>query len=234
MQPQMLRPLAARPLVVAAVLLAAPAADAGPRGVCHPIHASAESLPWRAVPGWDGRRPDYPRGELLADTLGLLEAQPSALARMETLRRATIYASEDGVLARKLAAQLGARAFQAEAAGRSAAPAWFDAGYAVELLRQARHLFERHGTELPAVVGTCDGQLWLDRALDLSEGDAEMALGAALVTAYPRKPGHARYLALAWKGAATNPALERNLEAHFERAGPGPLRRVGRSLGVEW
>ena len=53
---------------------------------------SAQSLPWEGRDSWWHGRADYQLTRLVADTTGLLTASTPVLVRMETLRRATIYA----------------------------------------------------------------------------------------------------------------------------------------------
>src|SRR4030095_4175438 len=80
---------------VAVVLTIAAAAEAGPPLICHPFDAgSAQLLPW-AARGQEWNAPDrsYDVKRLTADTLKLLSSDAPILARMENMRRATIYAS---------------------------------------------------------------------------------------------------------------------------------------------
>jgi hypothetical protein len=76
---------------------------AGPPLICHPFDAgSAALLPWGSGPGWNTPDRSYDVQKLTADTLRLLAPGTSVLARMEIMRRATIYAGQD----RKVAAAL--------------------------------------------------------------------------------------------------------------------------------
>jgi hypothetical protein len=120
------------------VLSLAGVAEAGPPLICHPFQAgSAPLLPWAAGQGWNTPDRAYDVSTLPADTLRLLSADAPILARMENLRRATIYAAQDRRVAQELMKALVARA---EAGGGSRDPlAWFDAGYLVESYRQASH-----------------------------------------------------------------------------------------------
>src|SRR5262245_50874940 len=87
-----------RSLLSAAVLLLGAAvfqqpAIAGPPLICHPIETGdAKSLPWGSSADWRAAKPDYDLNRLVEDTLALLTPETPVLARMETLRRATIYA----------------------------------------------------------------------------------------------------------------------------------------------
>jgi hypothetical protein len=119
--------------LIALGLLIGGVALAGPPMVCHPLHIGSEvSLPWSAKgDAWDGRDPQYVRSRLVADTLALLKADTPVLARMETLRRAAIYA-ETPARAVELADRLMARTKEAGAHELAA----FDAGYFIEVTHQ--------------------------------------------------------------------------------------------------
>ena len=124
--------------LLAAALTALPVL-AGPPLICHPIEISdAKSLPWRTeVRGWDGadRAYDAP-ANLVRDTLALLAPGTPVPVRMETMRRASIYAARDARLAPDIAAKLEARA-----AKSGTALDWFDAGYWIESVRQASFIY---------------------------------------------------------------------------------------------
>ncbi len=81
--------------IVAALLLTAAVqqpALAGPPLICHPIEiGNAKSLAWSG-PNWRDVKKDYDLNNLVADTLALLQPETPVLERMETLRRATVYA----------------------------------------------------------------------------------------------------------------------------------------------
>ena len=68
------------------------AALAGPPLVCHPFEiGNARSLPWSGSQ-WRSVDKSYDANRLVEDTRVLLTPQTPVLVRMETLRRATIYA----------------------------------------------------------------------------------------------------------------------------------------------
>ena len=100
-----------RSLPVAAVLLVLPsAAEAGPPLLCHPFDpGSSAVLPWGSGPSWNTLDRSYDVRRLTADTLRLLSPEAPILARMENLRRATIYASQDRRVAEELLAAVVAR-----------------------------------------------------------------------------------------------------------------------------
>ena len=89
--------------LVAVLVVGLPAlALAGPPLLCFPmsIEASA-SLPW-GTGGWKAPRADYDRARLVDDTVARLAPATPTLIRMETLRRATIYAADDAALSAHL------------------------------------------------------------------------------------------------------------------------------------
>jgi hypothetical protein len=222
MQPMHRSRQATRPLVPAALaagslflslLLPLAPARAGQPLICDVFDiGQAPSLPWRG--GRDGALPPaaYGGDRLVPDTLALLGAKTPVLVRMETLRRAAIYARNFGEqqrlpLGRTLVLRLMARALDAEARGTPDALAWFDAGYFVESLKQVAKA-EAEGS---------DGYGWVVKALRLRGSDAEMEYAAMLIAREsPRRPG--RHWPRVHTASKQDPALARQLEASF-----GPL-----------
>ena len=106
---------------------------AGPPLICHPfVTGTAPVLPWTPSRDWNSPDPGYDVGKLTADTLALLTPEAPVLARMENLRRATIYASKD----LRVGAELLRAVFARTEAPDAPALAWFDAGYLVETYKQ--------------------------------------------------------------------------------------------------
>src|SRR5262245_30949630 len=65
---------------------------ARPPIICHPIDSgNARCLPW-AGSEWRAVKVDYDSSRLVEDTLALLTPDTPVLVRMETMRRATVYA----------------------------------------------------------------------------------------------------------------------------------------------
>ncbi len=56
---------------------------------------TASSLPWNVGPDWKGMLDTYDRSHLTTDTLALLTETTPIVVRMETLRRAALYATTD-------------------------------------------------------------------------------------------------------------------------------------------
>jgi len=166
-------------------LLAGVPAVAGPPLICQPIDiGGAKSLPWRAVNGWDGTEGSYDTTRLTADTLPLLAPESPVNVRMETMRRAALYAAKNERLAEELSNRLMARALDAEAAGKADPLAWFDAGYFVETLRQATFIYrydmlsaeERKAWRLRGAGSPLDGYPWVRKAIRLGGKNMEEAL----------------------------------------------------------
>lgn len=209
-------------------LLSMPA-HAGPPLLCEPFDtAGAPSLPWGS--GWNTPSPTYGIAHLVADTRRLLADDTPIIARMETLRRAAIYAGRDGTVLRELSAMLEARI--AAATGRPAqALALFDAGYFRETLQDLLRLqsYDMPGTghvDMPALraqVAGEDGSVRIARALALQPSDGAMRFAAALVAQADERAADAgRFAVQARQAAAGDALLARNIAqlAHRE-AGAG-------------
>lgn len=184
-----------RALLLTAALAAAPAALAGPPLLCHPFDTGgAASLPWGN--GWNASHGEYDASaRLVADVQALLAPGTPVIARMETLRRAAIYASRDGAMLRALNARLVARV--ASAADPDArAHALFDAGYFAETLQDVERLQrydmpgigEVDAAALRSVVARGDGSARIARALELRPDDASMRFAASLVARADKRP----------------------------------------------
>lgn len=186
-------------------LCVAGVAEAGPPLICHPFDAGTASvLPWGSGPGWNTPDPAYDVRRLTADTLRLLNEKTPILARMENLRRATIYASKDRRVAAELLAAVLGRALAAEERGSRDAIAWFDAGHLIESYRQASHIGS--GGMLSAAI---DGYKFVQKALELAGSSPEMEYAASLMTEGAVSASHRRR---AEAGATAGSLLARNLE----------------------
>ena len=205
-------------LAMSMLLLAAPA-FAGPPLLCHPFQThGAPSLPWGGN-GWNQARVDYDLARLGTDTEALLAPATPVIARMETLRRAAIYASRDGKVMRGLAARLDARIAIAKDADARAL-ALFDAGYFRETLQDIVRL---QGYDMPAIgkvdapalrallAGT-DGSVRIDQAMQLRPRDPALHFAAALVaSADERKADYATHSRIAQAGMRHDRLLALNV-----------------------
>jgi hypothetical protein len=197
-------------------------AFAGPPLLCHPFETGqAKSLPWGGD-GWKSTKADYDLKRLADDTLALLTPATPILARMETLRRATVYAMKDERVAADLHARLLARAHKAG----DDALALFDIGLLKEIYRHA-NLIQKMGISSDELNGYDS----VVKAISLRRGDAEMEFAAALIAQYPRRGSYEDHLRKAISGAAEGSLLARNLVSHFRDRGAS-LAELRTSLGV--
>jgi hypothetical protein len=196
-------------------------ADAGPPLICHPLEAgSATLLPWGAGSGWNTPDRRYEVRDLTDDMLTLLSSDAPLLARMENLRRATIYGAERPKTAAALLEALLAR-IPAGAHARSpdAALAWFDAGYLIEAYRQMA-MIDRHDllasvsipSSLRAEVDDLNGYRMLGKALEFGGADAEIEFARSMMT--PDAAAAAEHRRQASAGAPSGSLLARNLAAY--------------------
>ncbi len=195
--------------MVAILLGLTTAAQAGPPLICHAIEiGQAKSLPlvdpWKANTGYDVKN-------LTRDTLAILDSSTPVLVRMETLRRATIYARQDPQVAKELLTRLQARTANSDAAGRPEALAWFDAGYVIETYKQ----WIGKGEPNPATG--LDGYSLIKKAISLYGQDPEMEFAAALVTLTGPESDHREHARKAMAGAKNDPLLAQNLASNFNR-----------------
>jgi len=193
--------------------------EAGPPLICHQFDAgNARLLPWASNgTNWNTPDPSYDITKLTADTLRLLSSDAPVLARMENMRRATIYAGRDERVAAELLAAVMARAQSDAGKGRDAL-AWFDAGYLVESYRQASHIYKwdmltgnaKSDWKLRNDPGV-DGYALVRKALQVGGANPEMEFAASLM-----KDGaaSAEHLRRARAGALSGSLLARNLANH--------------------
>ena len=196
----------------AAALMVAvvPFATAGTPLVCFPYDiGDAPSLPWIADGGTGHGRGDYDTGRLVADTLALLGEQTPVIVRMETIRRAALYAGKDDAAGRQLLERLRDRSQAASGSGR--ALALFDYGYLVETLKQAVGSKTRTG----AMAAAVNGYDFICRASAARGEDPEMEFAAAKVSAWPRQAGYETHLQKAAAGANNDRLLATNLRLQF-------------------
>ena len=192
-------------------------AEAGPPLICHAFDAGkAPLLPWSAGSGWNNPDGAYDVQRLTSDTLRLLSADAPILARMENLRRATIYAAKDRRVAAELLSAVLGRALTVAAKDSREAVAWFDAGYLIESYRQASHVYkwdmlsstERTAWQLRSEPEAADGYALVQKALHLAGSNAEMEFAASLMKEGPASTQHRQRAAA---GAAAGSLLAKNL-----------------------
>jgi hypothetical protein len=206
----MMRFLSGRTMATAAfaTLAYTSPAFAGPPLVCHPLDiGTAASLPWNAAgDNWRGTRADYDVSHLTADTLAALTPGRPVIVRMETLRRAAIYATSDADAARSLLDALLARA-RAHGDARTAI-AQFDAGYLVETYKQLAPI----SAATSKLAADIDGYRMVKESLSMTNGDPSIEFAAALITAGKTRAGdHEGHVRNAKAGAADDQLLARNI-----------------------
>jgi hypothetical protein len=205
------------PLAAVVLTVTASPALAGPPLLCHPFDiGSARSLPWDGTSAWWQGRTDYNLQHLVADTEAILTPSTPVIVRMETLRRAALYASLDSKVAATLLSSVTARA-NAGAQGAASAAAMFDAGYLTEtykqiaMLRGERQFADRART-IAGVVGSADGTAMINRAITQRPDDASLRFAAALVAATADRTAYRDHADKARKGAAQDTLLARNID----------------------
>jgi hypothetical protein len=160
-------------LASAALLLARPAL-AGPPLLCFPFEiGAARSLPM-GHGAWHSTDAKYDTARLVDDTLAILSPDTPVMVRMETIRRATIYASKSPKIADALLTALQRRAEHPEA--KTAALAVFDFGYLVETYREAAYGLEM----VSPAIDRIDGYQLVLKAQAL-QNDATMQQAAKLI-----------------------------------------------------
>ena len=201
-------------LAVGVVLLLPRVAEAGPPLLCHPFDAgSSPVLSWGRGEGWNLMDRTYDVQRLTADTLRLLSPDAPILARMENLRRATIYASQNEKAARDLLAAVLGRV--TTSAGPENRLALFDAGYLIEAYRQASDVYrwnmlspaEKSAWAIRHEPEGLDGYALVKKALEAGP-NPEMEFAASLMKEGPTSAEHRRR---AQAGAAPGSLLAKNL-----------------------
>lgn len=203
--------------LVIAVLVTARPAQAGPPLLCHPFDiGSAASLPWSGSSSWFDGKPDYRLGNLVSDTEALLGPSTPVVVRMETLRRAAIYASHDPQVASALLDRLAAKA-ENKVAGRPDALALLDVAYVTEALRQITQIGGVTGyrDRVPAIVELVrarDGWQQMKASLAAAPGNPGLEFAAALIAAGKDRGAYGEHARKARAGAQKDPLLARNLK----------------------
>jgi hypothetical protein len=211
-------------LVIAGLAVIAAPALAGPPLICHAIEiGSAQSLPWTSS-GWNlTGQENYDVSRLVPDTLALLAPSTPVLVRMETLRRATLYAQQRSAVAKELLLRLEGRTRE----NPKDALASFDFGYLAEAYKQASWLQE-HTDWLKAsqsgdtghanIAAGVNGYEWVQKAIALRGSDPQMEFAAALMTTEGARSEHDRHLQNALAGAKADALLARNLASRFPKS----------------
>src|SRR5262245_51599733 len=202
---------------------------AGPVLICKNYEiGAAKSLPWGGS-DWRSVKPDYDINRLVEDTMALLTPETPVITRMETLRRAVIYAVWSRVDREVNYAKRNDNAAQElfsrliEASKRSAVQSankkpdplkLFDAGFFAESWKQA---YVDGSGKKPVDF---DGYALVKQAIALRGNDPEMEFAAALITSVRSdKTAHRDHMQKAIAGAPEGSLLARNIVNHFGRKG---------------
>lgn len=211
----------------------------GPPLICHSIAiGKSRSLPWEG--GAMTTKKGYDPKHLVKDLTDLLSTTPDVIIRMETLRRAAIYAREDGDVAWELLGGLALRALDADAGTTDGALALFDTGFTIAVLEQLDSSMVDHAGVKNGVTGYAYVTRAIDGARKANSPQAPaMEYGAALMTLPEMRHGAARakdgagtgediydaHVRAAALGAQPGSLLETNLAAHLSNFG-GSLEKA--------
>lgn len=127
------------------------------------------------------------------------------LVRMETMRRAALYGSNDHSSAAALLSVLKQRA----TATAPSALALFDYGYFAETLKQIVWKYKED------LTGGADGYSFVQRAIALAPDSAEMHFAAAVIARNPQRPGFAEHASKAM-AAKSDALLASNVKSHLQ------------------
>ncbi len=217
---------------------------AGPPLICHPIEiGNSRSLPWGDASDWRAVKRDYDLNRLVEDTLALLTPDTPVLARMETLRRATVYAVwarhdrevgftvKNEKAADELLTRLMDRIRESVRNNQFYMIALFDAGYLQSCYQQANYHSGKsaNNSANPVKSANSEGYSMMRKALDGYTmvrkaaggrgGTAEIEFAAALASKFPQQPLHLQHLQRAIAGAQEGTLLARNIVKHFGQRG---------------
>jgi hypothetical protein len=229
----MLRSFTLIPVLLLAALVPQSRALAGPPLICHPIEiGNAKSLPWGSSAEWRAVKSGYDLNRLVEETLSLLTPETPILVRMETLRRATVYAvwaahdREVGLavkneqVAEALLTRLMLRIRESVGKNQDASLALFDAGYLQSCYLQAGyHSKSRTADHADLKRQTLEAYAMIRKASAHRGGHPEMEFAEALITRHPEQPTHRAHLQKALAAAQEGSLLARNLVKHFGQRG---------------
>jgi hypothetical protein len=202
-------------LVITSIAVAG-TAFAGPPLLCHPYDiGAAKSLPWDGD-GWSAARSDYSLAHLAVDTEALLTPSTPVIVRMETLRRAAIYASRDPRAASELVRELVTRTRPTPESATPDALALLDAAYLTAALAEIVRIggiepFRGNVEALRKISADVDSWNLMTASLAARPGDANLEFAAALVATATNPGAYAAHAQRARQGAPADALLARNL-----------------------
>lgn len=192
--------------------LFAASAFAGPPLICHRYNiGNAKSLPWIGH-NWNlSGNESYDTNNLAADTLSILDSDPTVLVHMETLRRAALYGQMNPQAFKQLLTKMIARTYASNSNAMAASLASFDLGYFTATLAQLHWIYKNFTSPAQSL----DARILVDKAIHLRANDPQMEFAAALVTLDGPADEHYAHTQKALAGAESDALLARNLSAHF-------------------
>jgi|HubBroStandDraft_5_1064220.scaffolds.fasta_scaffold59813_1 hypothetical protein len=199
-----------------AILVIAAPVLAGPPLICHAINiGSAQSLAWTTNTNSLTGRSDFDVAKLIPETLALLTPGTPVLVRMETLRRAAIYAQSDTGVAKHLLLSLKSRVQENE----NDALGQFDFGYLAECYKQIQWARSKGMTMWGSGPGSnpavgVDGYASVKKAIQMRGQDPEMEFAAALITVTSSQQDHDQHARKAVAGAKEDALLASNIEGN--------------------
>jgi hypothetical protein len=218
---------ALRAIVSLATTLIISPVFAGPPLLCHPFDiGTSQSLPWNGKSSWFDKDQRYDPSKLADDTVALLTPTTPVIVRMETLRRAGIYAGNDPLVAKQLFLVVNDRARAAERAGKPDALATFDAGYLAATLQELANLagyinketsrdptrLRIEGQALASLVRGVDGYALVKESLSARVADPSIEFAAALISAsHSQRAMYEQHAQKARAGAQQDALLARNI-----------------------
>jgi hypothetical protein len=211
----MMKPRQVLSVLVASLAIATPAL-AGPPLLCHPYDiGNAKSLPW-SVNNWAEGSPDYKLDHLVADTEALLTPSTPVIVRMETLRRAALYASTDATVASQLIKRFITRAEASEVAERPDALAYLDAAYLAGAFNEITMMgrskdWEERSANAGKVKGSLDAYGLITKSVALRPGDPAIQFAAALISSDGHRSEYPAHAAKARAGATSDTLLAANI-----------------------
>jgi hypothetical protein len=208
-----------RHIVMSAVIVVTMAAPAlaGPPLLCRPYDTGgARSLPWNGSGGWQGELPGYKLENLIADTEAVLTPSTPVIARMETLRRASLYASRDRAIASQLLTRLLSRANAGDAKGTPDALALLDAAYVAGAFHEISMMgregeFRNRAAAVREALGRNDAYALIQRSIAARPDDASIQFAAALIASDGHRGAYQQHAEKARKGVAKDALLARNI-----------------------
>jgi hypothetical protein len=209
------------PLLGIALTLVATPALAGPPLLCHPFDiGSARSLPWSGASSWFEGDANYRIENLVADTEAVLTPSTPVVVRMETLRRAAIYASGDGAISARLLDRFVKRAEATGPNGQPDALQLLDAAYIAGAYREMTMLgkdsfWASRVAGLRAALGNTKDSALISRSIAARPDDPGIRFAAALILSDSDRQAYREHAEKARAGAAQDTLLARNLNHVF-------------------